>query len=1811
MSNLNCIYPTKADIKRIKKYVDVGDLTDDEILSAIHRVADAFPGLSADELLENKLAEINSAIAEVKNGKMEKAAEKAKPKSISNAKVELSTKTTYEKKTDIASDSRTLYVFSESAQARETLTGQKTGMDGVDKVADKKERDRLLSQSETSTNARTDINGNPMPNAAGIIITKNKVGKNTQAENTEQYKKDILAAVNRDIDSILEKLSGNDYDKVIFPDEMMGNLSKDLADEIAKVFLDRLGLNSQVLHLFPGSTTYKIKFSPIVAPEKSSTKNKSMDALKKEMEELVKNANSEVTSRTEEARQSLRAERPTKLTATLEDNELNTLSRVFPEISVRKSRIDYLTNKFSTELTNRIKDEIDYLTNDLPKELLDSPHINEEFTNREMLEGLTRGKEEEIRIFALKNLIGEDGLPLPLSLIQGMKEMLDIVANADAEDIATDILLNKDDSLGEIFLKEAEDKGWGTIDEDGNPSKKLLNYANKRALHIKQEFGKMAQDEIFAALMEETRYDLELNEGIVINEIGLSAKTQESLDKQELDEYNLSLGKMDFIMKYKLLNPVETLSVKVRSLLNTLYRVKVDKHGNKHIQYDDLGLPIKINPMFAYYIILDKVSNFNTLKEFDERLDDLVNTYPWMSEIVYRVKPTKGYKALFEPELRKEFYRACNKTYTQFGFISVNGKFVSCNRKNSNEVLLEIISKSYEGGITVGDYSIYDETDTPIDKNIGIIRKLVSHTIKSKREEDIKKENPIYWASVILHNSHQYKIEDIAEAIKIIRGESDNNKVSLEELIKDVGIDTSELDMNQLYPTIDLENVEYTRDPKTGDILAVDAEDTIPILTKQQMEKIVSIINSIAAIVHPTTGFRQGIPLVHTFQGYYLKIGTALSMLSDGFTQATFRMGDKSRFSYTVPSFIDRMTHAISSKDEVAALQYIEDNYGKFTFFKNQDTQRYYNGWLSMMTDMDNPNIARVLRENFMSIQMLAFGGKDIQNVSKEGLIEGAINAYFSQNSASGINFGLFRNPLFSDVDAMVFFKFRRFTAHNEYDDEGVLQSNFNFKDRIIRYLVDTLKQDLFRARDVRRGVKSKEEKIDFYNSGKKPRGSILNFFPELDTDALLEMIKKHDDESSIEYERSVSEALYEIVKDLLDKYATDFISKIRPDFKVALYNRRKKEAGGEIAEEAFNDEASVEDVENDNLSVKDEDSPEISEELKERMHKIEEADKLLEEFYYNDFFAQSQIIQLIGGDLAYYKNFVDFIKRNKQSFAGGERLYPEDDEGNHIVDTGIYLEDLVKASNTFDSLRKLVLSDKTTGDIEKGMILGAFTEITTTDGQTLRTLPSFRKLLKAMGGKWTDSMEAAYNRITVEKKITAEDFYTLWQPIKPFLFSHETRVINGRVEKIVTQHKNSEYLLSAMYSMLNTALNQSPVLVGLNKFMDKYNIDSAHFRSVVKEGGNNFINLNYNPKTFKSLAIDGKIEVGNKLIEAPSYEAFMDNMAEALKKGEITSDDYNKTFEKLEFKSAEEVIKFLEKATKADKNKGTVDKTYIHTFPIEDYMIMQPTDDHIIDTKAIFGSQLRNIVPADLPETFTIKVGDVTLEKEEAIKYYNGIFAEKLIRAFQNIAKEFKSMEDIEAMLQAKMKQQPAKYGPDMRKALTLDETKTRFQIPFNSPLLRNKIEDLIISELGKKLQKQKIKGGNVVLVSNFVLDSLKDFHVNYKKDENGNEVVDYIPAFLSYTMKDQLKDFLDTKMDGGVEVQYLNFERMRKELGDEADEVLKAIGYRIPTEDKYSMFPIKIIGFLPSIGGGTVMLPADIIEMSGTDFDKNSMLK
>ena len=83
------------------------------------------------------------------------------------------------------------------------------------------------------------------------------------------------------------------------------------------------------------------------------------------------------------------------------------------------------------------------------------------------------------------------------------------------------------------------------------------------------------------------------------------------------------------------------------------------------------------------------------------------------------------------------------------------------------------------------------------------------------------------------------------------------------------------------------------------------------------------------------------------------------------------------------------------------------------------------------------------------------------------------------------------------------------------------------------------------------------------------------------------------------------------------------------------------------------------------------------------------------------------------------------------------------------------------------------------------------------------------------------------------------------------------------------------------------------------------------------------------------------------------------------------------------------------------------------------------------------------------------------------------------------------------------------------------------------------------------------------------------------------------YYEAFVPIYANELFTKFADK--DGNIDIDTI--EQINPDL-------LKAIGYRIPTEDKYSAMPLRIYGFMPAISGTTIMLPSDIITMSGTDF-------
>ena len=94
------------------------------------------------------------------------------------------------------------------------------------------------------------------------------------------------------------------------------------------------------------------------------------------------------------------------------------------------------------------------------------------------------------------------------------------------------------------------------------------------------------------------------------------------------------------------------------------------------------------------------------------------------------------------------------------------------------------------------------------------------------------------------------------------------------------------------------------------------------------------------------------------------------------------------------------------------------------------------------------------------------------------------------------------------------------------------------------------------------------------------------------------------------------------------------------------------------------------------------------------------------------------------------------------------------------------------------------------------------------------------------------------------------------------------------------------------------------------------------------------------------------------------------------------------------------------------------------------------------------------------------------------------------------------------------------------------------------------------------------------------------------YVKDNQAG--IAYFEAFAPMWSEDIFKKF--SNKDGSINVEAIEAT---------SPELLKIISYRIPTEDKYSMAPTKIVGFMPREAGDAIMLPYELTEIDDSDFD------
>lgn len=143
------------------------------------------------------------------------------------------------------------------------------------------------------------------------------------------------------------------------------------------------------------------------------------------------------------------------------------------------------------------------------------------------------------------------------------------------------------------------------------------------------------------------------------------------------------------------------------------------------------------------------------------------------------------------------------------------------------------------------------------------------------------------------------------------------------------------------------------------------------------------------------------------------------------------------------------------------------------------------------------------------------------------------------------------------------------------------------------------------------------------------------------------------------------------------------------------------------------------------------------------------------------------------------------------------------------------------------------------------------------------------------------------------------------------------------------------------------------------------------------------------------------------------------------------------------------------------------------------------------------------------------------------------------------------------------------------------------------NIPTISNRVEAMFISHMSKNTYQQKRAGAKFTLLSDSgftVTDSTtgKQRRLAHRLQEEDGTY--YSEALISPYVLDKL----GLKVGDTVKID---------------SEKLKMLGVRIPTDDFHSMVSIKIVGFLPNVMGNSIVLPAEIIPLSGADFDIDAL--
>lgn len=1315
--------------------------------------------------------------------------------------------------------------------------------------------------------------------------------------------------------------------------------------------------------------------------------------------------------------------------------------------------------------------------------------------------------------------------------------------------------------------------------------------AKKKAAYKLQEYKKIVDDPyVYKALAEEASTLLIATEGIRVDpnyiapaDVNLNDDDPDGnseVDNAAEDWKQEEAYKDGWMTNFRQVGSHESLSQAVRAVIRKV--PKLDYRGR--YEKDDLGFPRYLDADYVHATFIDKLRNMINSDDMIPLMQDLQRIKPWVKQVTKLLQGDETLFSQFYQDFRKDFmpYWIQKKKMMPDGTFKM--ETIAINKPEGVYYLLDAWRDNYENGIQLDDDSVYE-------KNGGINMPNAAKGLE--------------WTETL---NNMFTNLDTEARLQLLEREDVWNTIM--KLLHMLGIDANPSVLKTALTDI-----------KTAP--GITFTDPIMLLLPQLNVIFSGIRKGEVQDKTDEDGTVKRGDLINTFGSAYNMIASMMAEVTEDAIESSVRENDKSYYSHVTPNYLGKLIKNLKNvmNDKERFENFMQTEFKDYEWFFKDGHWR--NDWLRQLAESDE------LRRGLNHKVVLNSDKVDYTNWDDLDYTLALLTEYWGDpdSAKASVKYAWYHVPILSDSPSAEFIRFRKYTTGDVLDEEG---NKRTYDDVILDKLVDLVNQEydrimLVRERDERyqngdKGV----EPIANYDIVRKKDGGLksiggaeFKFLPALNNlrydngETFIDRVSRLKSRGTgAELRNFLRTTLNDMMEEgfeqtyrdwaaigLLDELPNGkykylpFEGQSKQNAITAKALIKAKEALGSLWNtnmelllrdylnnnpfDSRNAENLMETIKNlltdkatrGDMELKDAQS------ISRSLFVKNNAKAALREYYWNSKLATSQIIQLTTTDLAFYKNLEDFQKRYKEVHAPALRLNTKATfKGERIGrdwERTIYLKDDEIVSSVLEDIKTVLDERVKRGEmtkIDRDNIVYKFKNVNVADAQAYRSLSSYRAIL-GMSGQWTDEMEQAYNNFK-NGDWNIADFNVIWQTKKPYVYT--------QVNEVAGYHKKQVPLVDERTGTQVVDENGNP------RFTEVDDMDNPIYQKVpVQHKNSEFLLLAMHELIAGPLGRSGKLKAINKFMEENQVDVVQfESTTKVGKQGVIDLNDVN---------TEADVIQRLKDTTGIGT--GNENPNVVHKVSYEDYGIQTATPEHAIDAVQLVGTQIRKLITADIAPDTIIEVDGKKMTKQEWLDLYNAINTENILQAFADVDEIFKDRKEVEKILLEEIRGNQ-RYGMDMMRACTLDEN-GNFNIPLFDPVQSQRVQTLLNSVIKSRITKQKIRGGALIQVSNYGLTD--ELHVVFE-GEGKNKRIKYLECYMpAYS-----RDFYEPLMDPVT--HQLDVTKL-------PDDLRKLIGYRVPTEDKYSMAPLYIKGFLPQQNGSAIMLPAEITTLSGSDFDVDKM--